>query len=86
VTYAVYLTPGARDDIERLDAQVRKRVITKISRLAENFDDLDPEPLSAHWQGYYKLRVGDWRVVYKPNRETWTITVYRIAHRREVYL
>jgi len=82
VTYAVYLTPGARDDIERLDAQVRKRVITKISRLAENFDDLDPEPLSAHWHGYYKLRVGD----CKPNRETRTITFYRVAHRQEVYL
>ena len=86
MAYTVRLTPGARSDLEGLDSEVRRRVIAKLGRLAESFDELNPEPLSADWRGYYKLRVGDWRVIYKPNRETKTITVYRVAHQREVYL
>lgn len=86
MSYAVRLTPGAETDLVRLDSHVRRRVVARVRWLADHFDDVRPAPLSAAWQGYYRLRVGDWRLIYKPDRDSRVITVYRIAHRREVYL
>jgi mRNA interferase RelE/StbE len=34
-------------------------------------------------KGYWKLRVGDWRVIYKIQCKT--LTILRIGHRREIY-
>lgn len=59
----------------------------RIHWLAENFNDVALEPLAANWQGYYKLRVGDYRVLYRLEVEeaTTIIVVEFIRHRREVY-
>jgi mRNA interferase RelE/StbE len=42
-----------------------------------------PGDYSTNLKGYWKLRVGDWRVIYKI--EARTVTILRIGHRREVY-
>jgi len=41
--------------------------------------------LTGQWAGMYKLRVGDYRVVYDVSHERELITVYIVRHRREVY-
>ena len=41
------------------------------------------EPLRRTLKGYWKLRVGDYRVIYKIAAET--VTIFRIGHRREIY-
>jgi mRNA interferase RelE/StbE len=53
--------------------------------LAEHFNIVLPEPLAGQWQGMYKLRVGDYRVIYNFDEDEKIITVYVIKHRREVY-
>lgn len=57
--------PDADRDLGKLDKQDRRRIIDKLDWLLENFDQLLPQPLSAELRDFYKLRVGDWRVVYK---------------------
>ena len=44
-------------------------------------------PLTGPWQSFYKLRVGDYRVLYRLEREvqTTTIIIEFVRHRREVY-
>ena len=70
------------------EGTVRKRVkklmdmdVFKIAGL------IDPgkygEPLKRGLQGYRKLRVGDYRVIYKVNKEN--IVILKIGHRKEVY-
>jgi len=81
--YAVRFTPQAEADLSRLDRDVAQRILRKLRWLAENFELLTPEPLSGTWHGVFKLRVGDYRVLYTCTGET--IIVHRIAHRREVY-
>jgi mRNA interferase RelE/StbE len=51
-------------DLEKLDDQVRQTVLKKLVLFSKNFERLVPEPLSGVFKGAYKLRVGDWRVVY----------------------
>lgn len=81
----VEFTPTAAEDLARLNKPVAQRIFTKIRWLAENFPMLTPEPLTGQWVGVYKLRVGDYRVLYTFDNVETSITVHFIRHRREVY-
>ncbi|MBW4634266.1 MAG: type II toxin-antitoxin system RelE/ParE family toxin [Iphinoe sp. HA4291-MV1] len=75
MSYAVEYEPEALADLEKLTQAVRKRVVNKINWLSENFD----------LSGFFKLRVGDYRVIYEFNCEKRIIFIDRVRHRREVY-
>ncbi|MDB9433414.1 type II toxin-antitoxin system RelE family toxin [Microcystis aeruginosa] len=45
---------------------------------------MTPLPLTREWSGFYKLRVGDYRVIYEFDRES-RIIIIRVGHRSEVY-
>ena len=53
--------------------------------MAENFESIKPETLVGPLAGLAKLRVGDYRVIYEPDRENRLITVQLIGHRKEIY-
>lgn len=75
----------AEEDLQRLDSSVKERVIDKIEWLGENFDVIKPLPLGYEWQGFFKLRVGDWRVVYDIDYSEKKITIHRIDRRDKIY-
>jgi len=83
--YQIDFTSSAESDLARLDAQIAQRVLNKLRWLAENFDVIKPEPLAGQWQGAYKLRVGDYRVLYTYCRQKQKLIVHFVRHRREVY-
>ena len=83
--YSVEYEPEALADLERLAQAVRERVINKITWLADNFDQITPQALTADLSGFFKLRVGDYRVIYEFSRDDEVISIDRIRHRREVY-
>lgn len=85
MSYSVEYEPEALADLERLTQAVRERVINKIIWLAENFDQITPQALTADLSGFFKLRVGDYRVIYEFSRNDDVISIDRIRHRREVY-
>ena len=69
-------------ELRRLDRQAATRIIDKIERELVS-SDLRPVPLSGSFEGLYKLRVGDYRVIYAISADS--VLIVRIAHRREVY-
>lgn len=85
MSYIIEYEPEALADLEKLTQAVRERVVKKINWLAENFDRVNPQSLTADLSGFFKLRVGDYRVIYEFNREEEIIFIDRIGHRREVY-
>jgi mRNA interferase RelE/StbE len=64
---------------------MRSRIIKKIDWLAENFDAIDPLGLTGNLAGFYKLRVGDYRLIYEPIDTETQIIIVRIGHRSEIY-
>jgi mRNA interferase RelE/StbE len=76
-------TEGAIKDLEKLDKVVARRVLKKITWFSKNFEQLVPEPLSGEFKGTYKLRVGDWRVIYMVEGET--LIILFVGHRRQIY-
>ncbi len=83
--YHVSILDDAEHDLEQLDKTIAKRVTKRIGWLAENLDQIKPESLSGEWARFFKLRVSDYRIIYKIAHDEQLITVYRIRHRREVY-
>ena len=83
--YDVVFSDRAQSDVRRLDRSTAQRVLGKLRWLAENFDAIQQDALSGQWRGMFKLRVGDYRVVYAYDREKREIEVHRVRHRREVY-
>jgi len=59
--------------------RIKKVIETKLTQAPQEFG----EPLRRSLKGYWKLRLGDWRVIYKVQGKT--VIVLRIGHRREVY-
>lgn len=84
--YDVDFTPEALSNLSDLNKTNAQRILKKIRWLAENFEDTTPSSLTGQWQGLFKLRVGDYRVLYTYKRtDQKMITVHLIGHRREIY-
>ena len=82
--YRVLLERAAEKDLARLSSEIHDRVITAIQALATN-----PRPTGcrklAGGKHDWRIRVGDYRVVYEIADEIRIVRVNRVRHRREVY-
>ena len=58
-------TSQAEADLKKLNKTIRKRIIEKLDWLQINFDKIKHLPLGFRWRGFFKLRIGRWRVIYK---------------------
>jgi len=76
-------TDDAIEDLQRLDNPIARRILNKITWLSHHFNNITPEPLSGKLVGSFKLRVGDWRVIY--TIQTDELVIQAIGHRSEVY-
>lgn len=83
--YQVDFTPEAETDLARLHKLIVPRVLKKLRWLADNFEAITPEALTGQWQGVFKLRVGDYRVLYTCDREKQKIIVHFVRHRSVIY-
>jgi len=76
-------SPDAVRDLERLDRQVIQRILRKLNWFSLNFARVVPEPLAGEFKGTYKLRVGDWRIIYTAEGDK--IAIQCIGHRGDIY-
>jgi len=83
-SYTVEVKPSARKELEALPDNVLARVVRRLETLTEA-----PRPAGCKkLKGYkdqWRVRIGDWRVVYIIDDAAEIVSVTRIAHRREVY-
>jgi len=84
VAYAIVFKPAALRDLRKLPQDVKRRVAARIDALAS-----DPRPYGAEaLQGepdLYRIRVGEYQIIYQRETKTLVMLVVRIGHRREVY-
>jgi len=85
--YNITTTKKAHKALKALTHKPRERIAESIQRLAHNPDDeaLDVKPLVNHDIAGYRLRVGDYRVLFNRDDEIRVIAIERIAHRQEAY-
>jgi mRNA interferase RelE/StbE len=83
--YQLRYTTEAAENLSDLDKSVARRIINKLEWLAENAKEYSHESLSSNWAGYYRIRVGDYRVIYQLDPETQQMEIAKVGHRRDVY-
>ena len=81
----VRFLPAALQDLSALDASIIRRVVNRLERLVSNWEHIQPEPLSGELSALYKLRVGNYRVLYQVLPSEKAILIHQIGHRREIY-
>lgn len=81
--YAVLIPKGVEKQIRAVPEPTRKRIVDKIASLAANPRPRGAEKLSD--QEDYRIRVGDYRVVYSIEDKKVFVTIGRVKHRRDVY-
>jgi len=83
LTWTVRYTETAANAIKKLDPTVQKRVRAAIDALRE--DSHRGKPLQLTLKGLYSWRTGDWRIVYRIERQRIEVVHATLGHRREVY-
>ena len=82
-SYELLIKASAAKELEALPRKDRERVLAKIRSLAGNPRPHGTEKLSGGEK--YRLRQGDYRVLYSIDDAGATVTIVKIGHRREVY-
>jgi len=83
--YDLRILEDASRDLSRLDKGVGRRIVERVNWLAATLDEIRPEALTGDLVGLFKLRVGDYRVIYEIVRKEKTIVIHAIGYRREIY-
>ncbi|RJX16576.1 type II toxin-antitoxin system RelE/ParE family toxin [Candidatus Bathyarchaeota archaeon] len=85
--YKILIAKRAYKTLSELDEKVRSRILIQLSDL-QNFPFLTMPHDLAKLKGkenYYRLRVGDIRILFKIDKQTKTVCVEKIGHRKRIY-
>ena len=83
-SYKILIKASAEKDLRKIPKVDLRRIAAKIQTLPEN-----PRPAGCQLlkgeDRYYRVRQGDYRVVYEISDADQKITIIKIGHRREIY-
>ena len=83
--YKVVYLDAVEEDLKKLDKSTVKKILARI----ETYLSQDPKelgkPLKGDFQGYWRYRWGDYRVIYEIHDDTLVILVAKIGHRKDIY-
>jgi mRNA interferase RelE/StbE len=82
-SYEVLIKPSAIRDLVKIPLPDRRRLAERLRELAETPRPAGCEKL--HGKSLYRIRQGDFRIVYEIADAMRVVTVFKIGHRREVY-
>lgn len=82
MAYRIEVTPSARSELASLPRQVQRQIAARVDSLAEN-----PRPRGALKlaDDCYRIRSGDYRILYSIADEVLIVVVVRVRHRKDVY-
>lgn len=81
MSFKVLLHPKAARSLKKLQPSIRNRIAGSIRELEQFPEKGDPLSPSQFW----RLRVGDYRVIYEFDRQTKQVVVLHVGHRKSVY-
>ena len=84
MAYNITLKDSAQKELEKIQKSIRVKIISAINELAEN-----PRPTGCkklvNFNNHYRVRVGEYRVIYKIFDTQDAIDVIKVGHRKDVY-
>lgn len=82
-SYSLLLTRSAAKELDGVPTKDRHRLVARIAALAD-----DPRPMGAEklsGANKYRVRQGDYRILYEIEDAALVVTVVRVGNRRNVY-
>jgi mRNA interferase RelE/StbE len=83
MSYDIYLKKSAERELQNLPQTLHDRVIKRLEKLQENPRPNDVKKI--HGREGFRVRVGDYRLLYTIDDSKKTVEVVSVAHRRDVY-
>jgi mRNA interferase RelE/StbE len=83
--YKLDFSDEGKASLALLDKDVAQRILNKPTWFLQNIGTVNFIPLEGNLAGLYKLRVGDWRVIYEVNHNDKVVIIHRVGHRKEIY-
>jgi mRNA interferase RelE/StbE len=86
MNYSVLFEKTAKNDLNKLDSQIRLRVFKFVKRLeeCENPKHLG-EQLRGNLSKFWKYRIGDYRLICDLDYDKFEISILKISHRKNIY-
>jgi mRNA interferase RelE/StbE len=82
--YRVEFAPRASRTVEKLEPRVKAQVLAQVAALS-----LDPRPPGvrklAGYPNTYRIRLGEYRIVYEVRDDVLVVHVVRVGHRKSIY-
>jgi mRNA interferase RelE/StbE len=87
LVWTIKILDSAKQELKKLDKPVQKRVASFLLDRLARFDDPKQlgKALQGQYAGYWRYRVGDYRLICHLKNEELTIIVIEIGHRKDVY-
>jgi mRNA interferase RelE/StbE len=83
-SYSLHFKPSVEKDLDSLTKPIIARVLERLEQLKS--DPFPRQSTKLHGaERLYRLRVGDYRIVYELDTDAMLITIHHVRHRREVY-
>jgi mRNA interferase RelE/StbE len=82
--YEVYLERSAENDLKRLPTSIFHRIIPQIKTLTENARPSGCRKITGS-KNDWRIRIGDYRIIYEIDEKAKAVRIIRVRHRREVY-
>ncbi|MBE0525035.1 MAG: type II toxin-antitoxin system RelE/ParE family toxin [Methanosarcinales archaeon] len=80
--FQIIWSESAANELKKLDRLVAKRIFKKVSKLSENPYHNVTKLVNAP---YYRLRVGDYRIIFEIQNEILKILILKVGHRKSIY-
>lgn len=82
--YSIYLEAEAEKDLSKLPASTFNIIVAKIKGLADNPRPINCRKLKGSGN-FWRIRIGNYRVIYEVIKSSKRINVYKIKHRKDAY-
>jgi mRNA interferase RelE/StbE len=84
--YTIEFIRSARKDFEKLPARIRERIVEALRLLSVNpYSDLLKVKKLKSAEDLFRIRLGEYRLVYEVRNAALIVLVIKIGHRREIY-
>ena len=82
--YNLSFKPSVEKDLRKIPSTLSRVILQKIEQLSQN--PISPKTIKlAGGDNFYRIRVGDYRVIYSVDHPTQQVIIHYVRHRREVY-
>jgi mRNA interferase RelE/StbE len=81
--YELLLRPSVEKDLKKIPAADLRKILARIETLRENPRPVGCAKLSG--EEYYRVRQGDYRIVYEIEDNRLIVIVVKVGHRRDIY-